>query len=279
MDTLELPSDFSKYYDQIISLAIEYSPKLIMAILTLIIGFWIIKRVVGLAESALLSKNVDRPLTHFLGSFVNVGLKGLLIISVASMIGIETTSFIAAFGAAGLAVGLALQGSLGNFAGGVLILFFKPYRIGDLIEAQGHLGVVKEIQIFNTIIVSPDNKRVIIPNGAMSNGSIMNISAEGQLRVDLVVGVSYDADIKQTKEILEGILKADSRVLSDPGFTVAVSELADSSVNFVVRPFVNVSDYWDVYFDVTEQAKLALDHAGISIPFPQRDVHVFKHLD
>jgi small conductance mechanosensitive channel len=279
MDTLELPSDFSKYYDQIISLAIEYSPKLIMAILTLIIGFWIIKRVVGVAESALLSKNVDRPLTHFLGSFVNVGLKGLLIISVASMIGIETTSFIAAFGAAGLAVGLALQGSLGNFAGGVLILFFKPYRIGDLIEAQGHLGVVKEIQIFNTIIVSPDNKRVIIPNGAMSNGSIMNISAEGQLRVDLVVGVSYDADIKQTKEILEGILKADSRVLSDPGFTVAVSELADSSVNFVVRPFVNVADYWDVYFDVTEQAKLALDHAGISIPFPQRDVHVFKHLD
>lgn len=277
MEGIDVPQDVSKYYDQAISLAIEYSPKFIMAILTLIIGFWLIKRVVSGVESGLSLKKVDKPLVHFLGNFVNIGLKGLLILSVASMIGIETTSFIAAFGAAGLAIGLALQGSLGNFAGGVLILFFKPYKIGDLIEAQGHLGVVKEIQIFNTIITSPENKRVIIPNGAMSNGSIMNITAEGTLRVDLVVGVSYDADIKQTKEILESLLKADERVLAEPAYTVAVSELADSSVNFVVRPFVKVEDYWGVYFDITEQAKLALDHAGISIPFPQRDVHVFKH--
>ncbi len=277
MDSITVPQDVSKYYDQAISLGIEYSPKLLMAIFTLIIGFWLVRRVVSAIESGLSLKKVDKPLVHFLGNFVNVGLKGLLILSVASMIGIETTSFIAAFGAAGLAIGLALQGSLANFAGGVLILFFKPYRIGDLIEAQGHLGVVKEIQIFNTIILSPDNKRIIIPNGAMSNGSIMNITAEGILRVDLVVGVSYDADIKQTKEILEGLLSNDERVLKDPGYTVAVSELADSSVNFVVRPFVNVADYWDVYFDITEKAKIALDHAGIAIPFPQRDVHVFKH--
>ena len=279
MEDIDVSQDLSKYYDQAISLAIEYSPKFLMALITLFIGFWLIKRVVKALEAGMGLKQIDKPLIHFLGNIVNIGLKGLLILSVASMIGIETTSFIAAFGAAGLAIGLALQGSLANFAGGVLILFFKPYRIGDLIEAQGHLGVVKEIQIFNTIIVSPDNKRIIIPNGAMSNGSIKNISAEGQLRVDLVVGVSYDADIKEAKTVLENILKADDRVLADPGFTVAVSELADSSVNFVVRPFVKVEHYWDVYFDVTEKAKLALDAANISIPFPQRDVHVFKHLD
>ena len=205
MDPTEMTQDFSKYYDQIISLAIEYSPKLLMALFTLVIGYWIINRIVRVIEAGLNAKSIDVPLIHFLGSFVNLGLKGLLLLSVASMIGIETTSFLAVFGAAGLAIGLALQGSLGNFAGGVLILFFKPYRIGDLIDAQGHLGVVKEIQIFNTIITSPENKRIIIPNGAMSNGSITNVTAEGTLRVDLVGGLSYDADIKQTKEILEGL--------------------------------------------------------------------------
>ena len=277
MENFDVTKDVSKYYDQVISLAIDYSPKLIMAIVTLFIGFWVIKRLVNVLEAGLNAKQVDQPLVYFLGNLANILFKGLLIISVASMIGIETASFIAAFGAAGLAIGLALQGSLGNFAGGVLILFFKPYKIGDLIEAQGHLGVVKEIQIFNTILTSPTNKRIIIPNGAMSNGSIVNFTSEGVLRVDLVVGVSYDADIKQAKEVLENILKNDDRVLKDPAYTVAVSELADSSVNFVVRPFVNVADYWGVYFDVTEKAKLELDAANISIPYPQRDVHLYKH--
>ncbi len=277
MENFDVTQDVSKYYDQVISLAIDYSPKLLMAIATLIIGFWVIKRFVNVIEAGLNAKQVDQPLVYFLGNLANILFKGLLIISVASMIGIETASFIAAFGAAGLAIGLALQGSLGNFAGGVLILFFKPYKIGDLIEAQGHLGVVKEIQIFNTILTSPTNKRIIIPNGAMSNGSIVNFTSEGVLRVDLVVGVSYDADIKQAKDVLENILKNDERVLKDPAYTVAVSELADSSVNFVVRPFVDVADYWDVYFDVTEKAKLELDAANISIPFPQRDVHLYKH--
>ncbi|NRA41587.1 MAG: mechanosensitive ion channel [Pseudomonadales bacterium] len=265
-----------KYYDQAIGLGIEYAPKFIMAIVTLFIGFWIINRVVMLMQKALFAQNVDEPLVYFLSKLLSAGLKALLLISVASMIGIETASFIAAFGAAGLAIGLALQGSLANFAGGVLILFFKPYRVGDLIEAQGHLGVVKEIQIFNTILTSPQNRRIVIPNGAMSNGSIENYSSEGLLRVDLTVGVAYDADLQKTKQVLEAILASDQRVVEDPGFTVAVSELGDSSVNLVVRPFVKVDDYWDVYFDVTEKMKLALDEAGISIPFPQRDVHLIK---
>ena len=190
------------------------------------------------------------------------------------MIGIATTSFVAVLGAAGLAIGLALQGSLANFAGGVLILIFKPYGVGDLVEAQGHLGVIKEVQIFNTILLSPNNKRIIIPNGAMSNGSITNFSAEGQLRVDLVIGIAYESDIPMAKNLLLSILTEDSRVLKEPAPLVAVSELADSSVNLVVRPWCNFSDYWTVYFDTTEKAKKILEENGISIPFPQRDIHI-----
>jgi small conductance mechanosensitive channel len=203
-------------------------------------------------------------------------LKLLLFISVASMVGIATTSFIAVLGAAGLAIGLALQGSLGNFAGGVLILIFKPYNVGELIEAQGHLGVVKEVQIFNTILLTPDNKRVIIPNGAVSNGSVVNYSAEGLLRVDLVIGIAYESDIPKAKEVLYKAMADHELVLQDPQSTVAVSELADSSVNLVVRPWCKVSDYWQVYFDITEAAKVNLEASGITIPFPQRDVHLFE---
>ena len=192
------------------------------------------------------------------------------------MVGIATTSFIAVLGAAGLAIGLALQGSLGNFAGGVLILIFKPYNVGELIEAQGHLGVVKEVQIFNTILLTPDNKRVIIPNGAVSNGSVVNYSAEGLLRVDLVIGIAYESDIPKAKEVLYKAMADHELVLQDPKSTVAVSELADSSVNLVVRPWCKVSDYWQVYFDITEAAKVDLEQNGITIPFPQRDVHLFK---
>jgi small conductance mechanosensitive channel len=192
------------------------------------------------------------------------------------MVGIATTSFVAVLGAAGLAVGLALQGSLANFAGGVLILIFKPYNVGDLVEAQGHLGVVKEVQIFNTILLTPDNKRVIIPNGAVSNGSIVNYSAEGLLRVDLVIGIAYESDIPKAKEVLSKVMSDHQLVLAEPQSTVAVSELADSSVNLVVRPWCKASDYWQVYFDITEQAKVNLEDNGITIPFPQRDVHLFE---
>jgi small conductance mechanosensitive channel len=192
------------------------------------------------------------------------------------MVGIQTTSFVAVLGAAGLAIGLALQGSLSNFAGGVLILIFRPYRVGDLIQAQGELGVVQEIQIFTTILLNPQNRRVIIPNGSIANGNIVNLSAEDSVRVDTTVGISYDADMKQAREVLmAAIIKIDG-VLSDPAPTVAVSELGDSSVNLVVRPYCQPTDYWKVHFAVVEASKNALDAAGISIPFPQRDVHLLQ---
>ena len=184
--------------------------------------------------------------------------------------GIETTSFAAVIAAAGLAIGLALQGSLGNFAGGVLIMIFKPFKIGDLIEAQGELGVVKEIEIFTTKLNTPTNKEVIIPNGALSNGNIVNYSSEGILRVDLAFGVSYDSDIKQTKDVLMKVLTSNPKVLKDPAPSVNVSELADSSVNFAVRPWSTVADYWDVYFETHENVKLELDKAGIEIPYPHQ---------
>jgi small conductance mechanosensitive channel len=262
------------YSDKAIELLMTYAPKLVLAIITLIIGLWIIGTVVNVTRKALGKSKTDKTLLPFITSLISWILKILLFISVASMIGIATTSFVAILGAAGLAVGLALQGSLANFAGGVLILIFKPYNVGDLVEAQGHLGVVKEVQIFNTIILTPNNKRVIIPNGAMSNGSITNYSAEGQLRVDLVIGIAYESDIPKAKSLLLNMLKEDPRVLKEPAPLVAVSELADSSVNLVVRPWCDFSNYWSVYFDTTEKAKHVLEENGITIPFPQRDVHL-----
>lgn len=266
--------------DKIIStlsnLVLEYGPNLVLAIVTLVIGLWIIGKVVNTFEKVMTSRNVDVTLVPFLKSFAGAALKVLLLVSVASMVGIKTTSFVAILGAAGLAIGLALQGSLANFAGGVLILIFKPYKVGDLIDAQGEFGEVKEIQIFNTIIVTLDNKRVILPNGLVSNGVIKNVSAEGVLRVDVVVGISYGDNIKKAKDVITEVLLNDPRVLKDPAPTVAVLELGDSSVNLCVRPYSTVEDYWDVYFATQENVKVALDGAGISIPFPQRDVHMIK---
>ncbi|WP_339752585.1 mechanosensitive ion channel domain-containing protein, partial [uncultured Winogradskyella sp.] len=204
----------------------------------------------------------------FLLNLVNWILKIVLIVVVLGTVGIETTSFAAILAAAGLAIGLALQGSLGNFAGGVLLMIFKPIKIGDLIEAQGELGVVKEIEIFTTKLLTPTNKEVIIPNGALSNGNIVNYSTEGKLRVDLTFGVGYDSDIKQTKDVLMTVLTSNAKILNDPAPTVNVSELADSSVNFAVRPWCTVADYWDVYFETHENVKNALDAAGIEIPYP-----------
>jgi len=265
------------YTTKFIELVVAYAPKFVLAIITLVVGLWIIGMIVGAVRKSMQKTKTDKTLIPFISSLISWGLKLLLFISVASMIGIATTSFVAVLGAAGLAVGLALQGSLANFAGGVLILIFKPYNVGDLVEAQGHLGVVKEVQIFNTILLSPSNKRIIIPNGAVSNGSIVNFSAEGILRVDLVIGIAYEADIPKAKEVLHNAMADHELVLKDPGATVAVSELADSSVNLVVRPWCNVADYWQVYFDITEAAKVGLESSGVSIPFPQRDVHLFEH--
>ncbi|NPA43182.1 MAG: mechanosensitive ion channel [Chlorobi bacterium] len=249
---------------------VYYAPKVIAALVLLIVGWWIIGYIHKIFSRYLSQKNVDPTLQKFLADLLGWTLKILLIVTVISQLGIATTSFAAIIGAAGLAVGLALQGSLSNFAGGVLIMIFKPFRVGDLIEAQGVLGVVKEIQIFTTKLLSPENKLIILPNGTLSNSPIINYTAEGKLRLDMVFGVSYDSDIKQVKDLLTKIVTSHPKVLKEPAPLVRVTELADSSVNFAVRPWVKPEDYWDVYFDLTEQIKQALDEAGIEIPYPHQ---------
>ena len=257
-----------KYLEHLIELIIEYSPKVITALILLIVGLFVIRILVGTTRRIMVKRDVEITLRKFLLNLLSWALKILLFVMVVSKLGIETTSFAAILAAAGLAVGLALQGSLSNFAGGVLIMIFKPFKIGDVIEAQGEIGSVKEIEIFTTKLIGLSNKEIIIPNGSLSNGNIVNYSATGTRRVDLTFGVSYDADIKKTKEVLQQVLDTNPAILKDPAPTIAVSELADSSVNFVVRPWCNTADYWSVYFDITEKTKLALDEAGIEIPYP-----------
>ena len=264
------------YIDSAVNLAIQYGPKLILAILVLIIGLWIIKRVTNVANKGFEASATDPTLAKFLGSLISIILKALLFISVASMIGIETTSFIAILGAAGLAIGLALQGTLANFAGGVLVLMFRPYKIGDVVDAQGVLGTVSAIQIFNTVLKTPDNKTIIVPNGAISNGIITNFSTEETRRVDFVFGIGYDDDIAQAKATLLQIFAEDERVFSDPEPFVKVGALADSSVNFTCRVWVNAADYWGVFFDTTEKVKITFDEKSIGIPYPQTDVHLHQ---
>ncbi len=259
-----------EYAQTLIDLLLNYAPKVVMAIVILLVGLFIIKITIKSSVKIMEKRGVDITLQKFLGNLGGWVLKILLIIAVISQLGIETTSFAAILAAAGLAVGLALQGSLANFAGGVLIMIFKPFKIGDLIEAQGEIGVVKEIEIFTTKLTGLSNKEIIIPNGSLSNGNVINYTTEGTRRVDLVIGVSYDADIKKTKEVLTKVLTSHPKVLKTPAPGVTVLELADSSVNFAVRPWCDTADYWDVYFDVTENAKLALDEAGIEIPYPHR---------
>ena len=260
--------DLQKWVDKGYDVLIDFGPKLIAAILIWIIGSWIIKRLLKGISKLMDKRAYEESLKKFLLNLLGWTFKILLILAILGTLGIETTSFAAILAAAGLAVGLALQGSLANFAGGVLLMIFKPIKIGDLIEAQGEIGVVKEIEIFTTKLTGLSNREIIIPNGSLSNGNITNYSTEGTRRVDLVFGVSYDADIKQTKEILLNVLKSHPKVLQNPEPTVNVMELADSSVNFAVRPWSTSDDYWDVYFDVTEQTKIALDAAGIEIPYP-----------
>lgn len=258
------------WIDKGIEFIVEYGPKIIGAILIYIIGSWVIKRLTNLLHKVMANRKYDKSLQKFLLSLVSWTLRIFLIIMVISKLGVETTSFAAVIAAAGLAIGLALQGSLSNFAGGVLLIIFKPYRIGDLIEAQGVLGVVKEIEIFTTKLVTPENKLAIIPNGAMANGNIINYTEEGQMRVDMTIGIGYGEDIKTAKEVLLEVLTSNRLVLEEPAPSVNVSELADSSVNFAVRPFCRPEHYWDVYFATLENCKLALDKAGIEIPYPHQ---------
>jgi small conductance mechanosensitive channel len=268
--------DIEKLITQGTEMFVSYAPQVVLALITLLVGFWIINRVVKLTRTALANRQMDEALQTFLGDLISVVLKVVLLISVAGMVGIETTSFAVVMGAAGLAIGMALQGSLGNFAGGVMIMLFRPFKIGDLIDAQGYFGHVTAINIFVTTLLSPENKTVILPNGPLSNGSVVNLSRVGNLRVDLVVGISYGADIRKAREVILAVMQNDPKVLKDPAPSVNVLELADSSVNLAVRPYATPADYWDVYFGTLEKAKMALDANGIEIPFPQRVIHQAK---
>ncbi len=272
-----LLADSSSALEQLKSLAVAYVPGFLLALLTLVVGWWLIGGFRKLLRRSLESRNVDSTLTPFLVSIVSVLLKIGLLISVISMIGVEMTSFVAIVGALGLAIGLAWQGSLANFAGGVLILFFRPFKVGDFVQAQGHMGTVFEIQILHTVLRTPDNKRIILPNGPLANGDIVNFSAEATRRVDFTFGIGYDDDIDKAREVIKGLVEGDERIHSDPEPQIRVSELADSSVNFVVRVWADAADYWDIYFDMQEKVKKSFDAQGIGIPFPQSDVHIHHH--
>ena len=242
--------------------------------------FYVGKLVVGLIvrgmRKVMRRQEVDKTLETFVCNLVRIILMVVVIIAAIGQIGIQTTSFIAIFGAAGLAVGLALQGSLSNFAAGVLIVLFRPYKVGDFVEAAGIAGVVEQVQILTTILKTGDNKQIIVPNGQIMDSIITNYSANDKRRVDMVVGVSYDDDLDKVRSTIEELVAADERILAEPACTIAVSALADSSVNFVVRPWVNTADYWGVMFDLTEAIKKRFDKEGISFPFPQQDVHLYK---
>lgn len=247
---------------------------LLAAIAIFFIGKWIVGLIVKGCDKIFSKSKLDPTLANFLKNLLGAAGMTFVILAVLAKLGIQTASFIAVLGAAGLAVGMALQGSLSNFAAGVLVILFKPYKTGDFINAGGVMGTVKEVQIFNTILATPDNVCVILPNAQALGSHITNYSTNPTRRVDLVIGVSYSDDLKKTKEVLESTVNADPRVLKDPAPTIAVSALADSSVNFVVRPWVKATDYWATYFALTENIKINLDKNGITIPFPQRDIHV-----
>ena len=257
-------------------MAVTYGVKLIAAIITLIIGLWIIKLLTNSLSRLMDKKEVDTSLRGFLKSLISILLKIMLFISVIGMMGIQMTSFIAILGAAGLAVGMALSGTLQNFAGGVIILLLKPFKVGDYIEAQGHAGSVREIQIFNTVLKTPDNVTIILPNGGLSTGSVKNYSAEEQRRVDFVFGIAYGDDFDQAKSVLLKLIEADERILKDPAPFIVLAELADSSVNITVRVWTKASDYWGVKFDLTEKVYKQFPKEKLNIPFPQMDVHLQK---
>ncbi len=268
--------DIEKIIDTLTLWATTYSVKLIGAILVFMIGKWLAKKITTLITTLLEKNKVDDTLTKFLDSILYYTLMVVVIIATAGQLGINTTSFLTIVGAAGLAVGLALKDSLSNFASGVMLILFRPYKVGDFISVAGVTGTVFEIALFTTTLNTPDNQRVIIPNSSVTTDVITNVTANSTRRVDLVMGIGYDDDIKKAKEILETILTEEDRVLDTPKANVAVSELADSSVNFVVRPWVKTNEYWDVYFDLTERIKTTFDAEGISIPYPQRDLHIYN---
>ncbi len=277
MNTDSLPDlgfDWAEVWTMVQTTGVDLGINLVTAIVIFFVGKWIVNLVVKGMLKAMQKGDMDITLRRFVANLARMLLMLFVIIAAIHQLGIQTASLIALLGAAGLAVGLALQGSLSNFAAGVLIVLFRPYKVGDWIEGGGVSGAVEEVQILTTVLKTGDNKRVIIPNSQIMGTTITNYSANETRRVDLVVGVSYGDDLDKVRTELEGLVAADERVLKDPAVTIAVSELADSSVNFVLRPWVKTADYWGVYFDLTEAIKKRFDEVGISIPFPQRDVHI-----
>ena len=266
-----IPNDIIAQLQEILAV---YGLKIIAAIAIFIIGKIIAKMIKSGVAKAMTRSKSDPILISFTTNILYAGLLAFVVIAALGQLGIQTTSFIAILGAAGLAIGLALQGSLSNFASGVLMIIFRPFKQGDFIEGAGVAGVVEEVHIFNTVMRTGDNKTIIIPNGSLMNGNIVNYSTKPTRRLDFVFGIGYDDDLRKAKEVLEEILNNDERILKDPAITIGILELADSSVNIAARPWVKSADYWPVHFDITEQVKLRFDQEGISFPFPQQDIHI-----
>ncbi|EMY82561.1 mechanosensitive ion channel [Psychroflexus gondwanensis] len=274
MENISIDSvgEYANYFlDKILS----YLPSIIAALVILILGLWVIKLIIGRLRKIMEKREVDPGVRGFSLSILGVVLNILLFIVIITKLGVETTSFAAILAAAALAIGLALQGSLSNFAGGVLIIVLKPYRVGDFIEAQGESGTVTDISIFYTILTTTNNQRVIIPNGQLSNNKVTNYSYEPTRRNNMTVGISYDSDIKKSREVLLNIVNSDERVLKDPAPVVYVEGLGDNSVDLSLRFWANQADYWGLHFDTIEKLKTELEDAGVSFPFPQRDVHLY----
>ncbi len=267
MDTFDMHAFTTDY-------AFPWLMNILLALAVFVAGRWVARLLVRLVGRMMERAGLDAMLSGFVSSILNALLLLMVIIAALNQLGVDTTSFIALIGAAGLAVGLALQGSLQNFASGVLLIIFRPFKVGDFIEAAGVAGVVEEIGIFSTRMKTGDNREIIVPNGSIYSGTITNNSARETRRIDLLFGIGYDDDLQQARAILQQLVEADERILQEPKPLIAVAELADASVNFAVRPWVKASDYWPVRFDLTEKVKLAFDEAGISIPYPQMDVHV-----
>ena len=264
-------------WNQLSDLLSTFGISLFIALCILVIGRQVVKVLIKVINSALERSKTEDTVRIFVTNLLNTLLMIVVFIAAINQLGIETTSIIAVLGAAGLAIGLALQGSLSNFAAGILIVIYRPYKVGDYIQADSHLGTVLDIQIFSTVLKTPDNKLVVVPNGSIMNGSIVNFSHQAERRVDIIASCSYDDDIDKVKSVLADILSNDERILSEPKPRIALSELADSTVNFIVRPWVKNADYLDVYYSLLEEIKKRFDQEGISIPYPQSDVHIHNH--
>ncbi len=277
VESLLEPEQTAQLMQSLIDLSMVYVPKILAALAIFFIGKMVANWVKRLVMRVMSKSKLDPLIIGFTSSIVYIAMMVFVVVATLGQVGIQTTSFIAILGAAGLAIGLALQGSLANFAAGFLLIIFRPFKVGDVVEAAGVTGKVDKIQVFTTTLNTPDNKTIIIPNAKLGGDNIINYSTQKTRRVDVTVGVSYDANLKDVRNILDDIVQKDTRILKDPEYQIVVGELADNSVNFFVRVWVNSDDYWGVFFDYNETVKLRLDEAGIGIPYPQRDVHLYEH--